>query len=193
VPLSEGDLKLGKLVLDYRASIFCKFLEKMKTLVLCRHAKSDWPLHVQDIDPPLKERGEKDAKRLGKLLSKHGFTPDFICSSPANRAQSTAEIIKKQLAYKGNIRIDRSIYFQGEQRLLEFIAALDESHNTVMIFGHNPTMENMVSYLTGMRTSYEMPTAGMACFESYSDTWEQFAEHTPHLRWLLVPRLARIG
>lgn len=163
----------------------------MKTLVLCRHAKSDWPLHVQDIDRPLKDRGEKDAKRLGKLLRKHNFMPDLICSSPANRAQSTAEIIKKRLGYKGNLRIDRAIYFQGEASLLEFIANLDEDHDKVMIFGHNPTMESMVSYLTGMDNNYEMPTSGMACFESYTSSWENFAESSPRLRWLLVPRLSR--
>ncbi|MEZ4685201.1 MAG: histidine phosphatase family protein [Bacteroidia bacterium] len=163
----------------------------MKTLVLCRHAKSDWPLHVQDIDRPLKDRGEQDAKRLGKLLLKHDFMPDLICSSPANRAQSTAEIIKKRLGYQGNLRVDRSIYFQGAESLLNFIADLDDSHETVMIFGHNPTMEHLVAYLADMKGNYEMPTCGMACFESYTGSWKKFASSSPRLRWLMVPRLAR--
>ncbi|MFK7969108.1 MAG: histidine phosphatase family protein [Bacteroidia bacterium] len=165
----------------------------MKTLVLCRHAKSDWPLNVQDIDRPLKARGQKDAGRLAKILKKNAFKPDLIISSPGRRALDTAEIIRDKLGYKGNIKVDRAAYFEGDQSLLNIITNIDDQHDTVMIFGHNPTMENVVQYLTKMGSPYEMPTSGMACFESYATSWSQFVESNTRLRWLLVPRLMRIS
>ena len=163
----------------------------MKTLVLCRHAKSDWPDGVRDMDRPLKARGQKDASQLGKLLREHNFSPDLICSSPANRALSTAEIVSQKLGYEGSIQIDRSLYFEGESGLFGFISELPSIHDTVMIFGHNPTMEQAVARLAEMESMYDMPTAGMACFETNAHSWDQIIEATMRLRWLLVPRLAR--
>ena len=42
----------------------------MKTLLIMRHAKSDYPPNVRDdFDRPLNERGRKDLPRVGHLLS----------------------------------------------------------------------------------------------------------------------------
>jgi len=82
----------------------------MKTFVLCRHAKSDWPEGVADEDRPLKKRGINDAHDLGKILTERDFIPDLLVSSHANRAHTTAQIIAKQLDLDGEIIIEPSIY-----------------------------------------------------------------------------------
>ena len=38
----------------------------MKTLLLIRHAKSDWPENMKDFDRPLAEKGLIDAKKIAK-------------------------------------------------------------------------------------------------------------------------------
>ncbi|MEO0472233.1 MAG: histidine phosphatase family protein [Bacteroidota bacterium] len=162
----------------------------MKTLVIARHAKSDWPESVADIDRPLKPRGIKDATWLGELLKQQEFQPDHIISSPANRARSTAQIIADQVRYTKELAIERSVYYEGAGQLLSLIQDLPEQHETVMIFGHNPTMENVVRYLLQADAHYEMPTCGMACFESYGRSWKDFVNQC-RMRWLLVPRLKR--
>jgi phosphohistidine phosphatase len=164
----------------------------MKTLVLCRHAKSDWPLHVDDLDRPLKKRGENDALRLGELLASHSFSPDLILSSPANRALSTATLIAEALAYETeDILTDPSIYYEGVGNLMAVIEKLPPEADTVMIFGHNPTMEQAVRFLLQADTPFQMPTSGMACFEAYAVDWKRFQDASPMLRWLQVPRLRR--
>ena len=40
----------------------------MKTLILVRHAKSDWPENTDDFDRPLAERGLEDAVKMSKFL-----------------------------------------------------------------------------------------------------------------------------
>ena len=52
----------------------------MKTVILCRHAKSDWPDNTLDIRRPLKERGINDANYLGGILAAQAFDPDLIIS-----------------------------------------------------------------------------------------------------------------
>ncbi|MEM6262013.1 MAG: histidine phosphatase family protein [Bacteroidota bacterium] len=163
----------------------------MKTLVLCRHAKSDWPEGIRDFDRPLKNRGEKDAARLGKLLYSHGFMPDLMVSSPANRAISTASIVQAELQFTQQIIQHASIYHEGTGSLLNLIDQLPLESDTVMIFGHNPTMEDTVRSLLRMNSPFQMPTAGMVCLESYSPDWQQFRKHFLHLRWMQIPRLQR--
>ncbi len=163
----------------------------MKTLVLCRHAKSDWPSGIPDLSRPLKPRGEEDAKYIGGLLANQGFLPDRILTSPAVRAQRTAEIISRRIRYKGEIDIQPSIYHKDEDGLLELIRLLPPMLESIMVFGHNPTLENTVRHLMQCQAAFTMPTCGMACFETYADDWSGLSFRNTTLRWYLVPRLKR--
>ena len=40
----------------------------MKTLILVRHAKSDWPENTEDFDRPLAEKGLHDAEKMSHFL-----------------------------------------------------------------------------------------------------------------------------
>jgi phosphohistidine phosphatase len=163
----------------------------MKTLILCRHAKSDWPTSTPDISRPLKPRGEEDAKYLGGILEAQALMPDRILTSPAVRALRTAEIVARKLRYKGEIDIQPAIYHKDEDGLFELIRHLPPSLETVMIFGHNPTMENAVRYLLQCQSAFTMPTCGMACFETYADDWSGLNFKNSTMRWYLIPRLRR--
>jgi phosphohistidine phosphatase len=164
----------------------------MKTLILCRHAKSDWPAGVNDLDRPLKARGEADADFLGEVLAGQEFLPDLILSSPAKRAQQTAQRVAAKLGYEEQaIRTERSVYYEGVSSLIGLVRGLPDEVDTVMIFGHNPTMEATVGKLLGIQADFVMPTCAMACLESQSFNWKRWATPELHLRWFLVPRLRR--
>ena len=61
----------------------------MKTLVLMRHAKSNWSGDLSDFDRPLSERGVKSARALGKWLRENDLFPDFALVSAAKRTVET--------------------------------------------------------------------------------------------------------
>jgi phosphohistidine phosphatase len=163
----------------------------MKTVILCRHAKSDWPESIADIRRPLKQRGIKDANFLGDLLRSQAFRPDLIMTSPAQRAKQTAEIVSTCISYPGELREEPDIYYEGETKLISLIRTLPIGVDTVMVFGHNPTLENLVQRLLGSQAMFDMPTCGMACFETYEAHWRDWGQHHLPLRWLLVPRFKR--
>lgn len=165
----------------------------MKTLILARHAKSDWPAGVPDIKRPLKKRGENDAAFLGKLLASQSFYPDMIISSPAQRAFSTAEIVARTLGFTAGIQVEEDVYYQGASHLIQSIQKFPSTWNTAMVFGHNPTMEMAVQTLLGQEAEFIMPTGSMACIEIASDSWKHLETDHVHLRWFLVPRLKRKG
>src|SRR5271157_4582531 len=117
----------------------------MKTLFLIRHAKSSWDdTALPDKDRPLGDRGRRDAPKMGKRLAKRDVKPDLILSSPARRALKTAEIIAKKLDYKlGRILVVDCMYPGGADSLLRVINELDDGLQCVMLFGHNPGLEDL--------------------------------------------------
>ena len=64
----------------------------MKTLILVRHAKSDWGNPgLDDFDRPLNERGKKDAPVMAQRLRDKKVKIDAFIASPAKRAAKTAK------------------------------------------------------------------------------------------------------
>ena len=159
----------------------------MKTLLLLRHAKSDWDdTSLRDFDRPLAARGERDAPRIGKALRKRGSRPDLIISSPAARAKATIEAVIKAAKLNLEIRFDETVYGASSPELMKLIRRLPDGSSCVLLVGHNPGFEDLVGRLSG---SHErMPTAALACIEFQIDNWEDVDDGAGKLAWLLTPR-----
>ena len=83
----------------------------MKTLLLLRHAKSSWKeSSLTDHDRPLNDRGQRDAARMGQLLTDEDLLPDLILLSTATRARTTAELVAASSGFDGEIRLDGELY-----------------------------------------------------------------------------------
>ena len=159
----------------------------MKTLLLLRHAKSDWDdTSLRDFDRPLAARGERDAPRIGKALRDRGPLPDLIISSPAVRAKATIEAVIKAAKLKLEIRFDKTIYGASSAELMKLIGRLPDGSSCVLLVGHNPGFEDLFGRLIG---SHErMPTAALACIEFQIDHWEDVKDGEGKLAWLLTPK-----
>ena len=70
----------------------------VSTLILVRHAKSDWSGTEADIDRPLNDRGRQQAPLVGKWLNHHLPVIDRAVVSPAVRAQATWSLAAEELA-----------------------------------------------------------------------------------------------
>lgn len=136
----------------------------MKMLTLVRHAKSSWDEEgLADKDRPLNDRGKRDAPKMGEQLAKRGVAADLILSSPAVRAFTTAEIIAKAIGYKRkDIVVDERIYASEPEVLLDIICTIDDAHERVMIFGHNPEMTSLAQRFSP--DILDMPTCAVAEF-----------------------------
>ncbi len=133
-----------------------------KQLILIRHAKSSWNQpNLSDFDRPLNERGERDAPVMGKRLLERGIRPNALVSSPAKRAFSTACVIAEALGFPPQqIRTEPRIYEATVGTLLAIIQALENRHQQVLLFGHNPSMSELSRYLSG-ESLEELPTCGV--------------------------------
>ena len=158
-----------------------------KQLLLVRHGKSDWGnLDLKDFDRPLNKRGKENAPEMAERLVQRGFRFDLIVSSPAKRAKSTAKFFAE--AYQvDDIQYEESIYEANTTALLKVINGLDDSAETVIMFGHNPGFTDLANELSDADI-YNIPTAGMVLMSFPFDSWKMVSRGTGELVFFDYPK-----
>lgn len=130
------------------------------TLVVIRHAKSDWSRPITDRDRPLAGRGRKQAPKTGRWIAKHVGTPDLAVVSVAARARQTWEAVAAELDEKVETELSEAAYAFDGRTLRELVAELPTDVETVALVSHNPAVEELIETLTG--TWVPMPTSALA-------------------------------
>jgi phosphohistidine phosphatase len=163
-----------------------------KKLFLVRHAKSSWDdPTISDHDRPLNERGFRNAPEMGRRLSGMGVSPDALISSTALRARTTAEIMAGSMNFpKDQIVFDRALYHASATELQEYIGGLDDSHFSVMLFGHNPGMTRVVSHLYGLALD-NLPTCGVVYLKFSAESWADASRSMPSETTIDFPKNTR--
>ncbi|WP_345764885.1 SixA phosphatase family protein [Diaminobutyricibacter sp. McL0608] len=133
-----------------------------RTLILLRHAKSDWSGSAPDFDRPLAERGRAQAPLAGRWLANHADRINLAIVSPAKRARETWELASAQLAPVPPEQIDDPMYAASADQLLEVVFDVPDDVRTLLLVGHNPGMEELASLLAG--EDVIMRTAGIVEF-----------------------------
>ncbi len=131
-----------------------------RTLILLRHAKSDWSGDEPDVDRPLTKRGKRQAPEAGHWLAGSSAHLDLAVVSPARRARSTWELVAAELEAAPPARIDERVYAASGSALLRVVRGLPAAAGTVVLVGHNPGLEELILLLTGEWV--RMPTSALA-------------------------------
>ncbi|MBO9627153.1 MAG: histidine phosphatase family protein [Microbacterium sp.] len=156
----------------------------MKTLLLARHAKSDWGLPgLSDHDRPLNARGRRDAPAMARRLVDE-IALDHLVSSTAVRARSTAA--EYAAAFRLAVIEEPLLYAASARSILAMAAALPDDSEVAMLVGHNPGMSDAVSELTG--AFVEMPTCAVAECAVDVGSWAELIEGSGRLLRLRTPR-----
>ncbi len=143
----------------------------MRTLLVLRHAQSghDDP-RLADHDRPLTERGQRDADWIGRVLKKHGLTPDVVVSSTAQRALDTAQRTAQACGYAAPIETTRRLYDAEVRQIAEVVGEIDDQHGIALIVGHNPGLQEFLVHRAGWHGP--LHTAMLAQVVLDGDRWE---------------------
>ncbi|MEM1198068.1 MAG: histidine phosphatase family protein [Pseudomonadota bacterium] len=169
----------------------------MKSLLFLRHAKSSWSSpELADHDRPLNGRGRAAAALMGRYIVEHDLLPELILCSTARRARETLERAATQWTYIPAAHIERALYdFSGGRGYLDLFCKTDNQIGSLMVIGHNPTIEILVSDLMGEanpelaeKLAYKYPTAGLAVLEFDTDDWAEIAPGRGKLTTFALPR-----
>ena len=153
----------------------------MKTLILLRHAKSDWSEPgLADHDRPLAARGREAAPKMGAWLKTHGPMPELVLCSTATRARQTLALALDALGAEPKTRFDRGLYLAGGAGVLTRLRQAPDTAAAVLVVGHNPDLEQLARRLatTGdegalARLAEKYPTAGLAVIELPVERWAE--------------------
>jgi phosphohistidine phosphatase len=161
----------------------------MKTLVLFRHAKSDWDSEFDlDHDRPLNKRGKRDAKRMGRFLSAAGGVPERVVTSSAVRAVKTVGLAASAGGWQCEIVVDESLYEADPRGVVDLIQGQPDASDAVLLAGHEPAFSETASLLIG-GGALRFPTAAMACIEFEAARWADIRAGGGSLVWLMTPKL----
>ena len=139
----------------------------MKTLLLLRHAKSDWSEpSVADHDRSLNRRG----RRARTVIASHvvGWPVDLVVCSTARRARQTARPVVAALGCR--VQYEEALYTADPARLFEVVRTLSDRYGSVMLVGHNPSLEDFGTELCRHRQQYA--TAALGTIDLAIDRWD---------------------
>jgi len=141
----------------------------MRTLLVMRHAKSDWNAdYGRDHERPLNQRGVRSARHMGQVLSDEGQVPTVVITSTAVRARTTAELANEAGDWDAEIVLDSNLYGTDAETAVR-VASDAPDVERLMLVGHQPAWSILVAALTGERV--EMKTATVAVVEFDTDQW----------------------
>ena len=161
------------------------------TLILTRHAKSDWGDPSQDdFDRPLNGRGRKSAPAIGAWLAKQGYLPDTVIVSGARRTVETWERMAAKLPETAMMESAPALYLAEPQIILGVLRS--QNVPTVMIIGHNPGFALLAQSLAETQPSHpkfrQYPTAATTVFGFDQESWTDVAPEQGKVLDFVVPR-----
>ncbi len=142
----------------------------MKTLLLIRHAKSDWPENMDDFDRPLTELGKINAPKMAEFLKSKGVTINAFISSPAQRARHTCELFSE--VFGKQYQTNEKLYRPSENNFLSVIFDVADDVNSLALFSHNNGISNFANSLSSELVN--LPTSGVVAYEINCDKWSDF-------------------
>jgi phosphohistidine phosphatase len=112
-----------------------------KFLFVLRHAKSSWDdPALADHDRPLGSRGWAAVKTLAQHVSTARIEPALVLCSSARRTRETLN----GLGLGGEHVIERDLYGASCEEVLHRLHRVPEEIESVMVVGHNPTLQALV-------------------------------------------------
>ena len=163
----------------------------MKTILLLRHAKSDWDADYQaDHDRPLAERGQKGARKMGRFLTTARVVPDRALVSSAVRTRETLATAAESGGWTGPARVTDALYEATPEAVLREIQSEPDDADTLVVVGHEPTSSALASMLVG-GGRVEMKTASVARIDVEVERWADVAAGRGTLAFLLPPSALR--
>jgi phosphohistidine phosphatase len=166
--------------------------DQYRTLLLLRHAKSDYPPGVADHERPLAPRGEREAKLAGDWLRAHAPAVDAVLCSTATRTRET--LARTRIDAPVNY-VDR-LYDATPGAVIEEINRVGADVETLLVIGHEPTMSSLALGLAAAedsnntaaeRISTKFPTSAIAVLRT-SEPWDQLTLSGAALVGFHVPR-----
>ena len=163
-----------------------------RDLLIFRHRKRAKSAGADDLARSITEKGKRGAQRMRGWLWQKNIRPDFVISSPAERAHVSAEKLWKAMGGDASkIVTDKRVYNAKVKSLLRVLADCPKDKQRVLLVGHNPGLSELLLYLVGGNVPTPddgklLPTATLARLVM-PDDWNKLTLDSAQLKSLTRP------
>ena len=167
----------------------CFLLKDMKKLIFIRHAKAEEQAYgISDFERSLTVKGKFVSHNMARRYKTIEKSPGTFISSPAFRALETAFIFAKELDIEyDKLILDNNIYYKMNlNSLSKILSRVNESTNSVTLFGHNPSFSEISDSLCRKGCNY-MTKCSIVCISFNTCTWSDIKRNIGKLEYFLEP------
>lgn len=150
-------------------------------IYLVRHGNAE----NKDEDAPkvLSTLGKKEVRAVGRFLASAGVKVSYVFHSGKTRAEQTAELLAKAIAYTGKIETRSGM--EPNDLVSPFLSEINQLDGDSIYVGHMPFMGKFLSRIMIGTENYDIVafhTATVVCLEKVmSSHWT--------IRWTVYPEL----
>ncbi len=147
------------------------------TLILIRHAKSDWNLEdLSDHSRPLNPRGRDGAAAMGHWLRAQGHVPEAALVSSAARTTETFQ----RLGFDVPVQNTSELYLKNSDAMFRILRKATAP--VMLMVGHNPGIGEMAWRLCATRPAHsrfaDYPTCATLVVSFGAQGWNDIGWHT---------------
>ena len=163
-----------------------------RTLLLMRHAKSDYPDGVADHERPLAPRGAREAGLAGDWIRANAPAVDAVLCSTATRTRETLA----RTGIDAAVRYVDRLYDATAGTVIDEINGVSDDVSVLLVIGHEPTMSEVALGLANPdttnadaaeRISTKFPTSALAVLR-LNGSWTDLELGSAQLADFHVPR-----
>jgi phosphohistidine phosphatase len=165
-----------------------------RTLLLLRHAKSDYPAGVADHERPLAPRGIREAGLAGDWIRANVAHVDAVLCSSATRTRQTLARTGLDVG-DADVHFSDDLYDSTPSTVLGLVNGIGDDVETLLVVGHEPTTSALAFALAGSdsdpgaleKVSSKYPTSAIAVLTT-EVPWARLGFHLATLVDFHVPR-----
>ncbi len=154
-----------------------------------RHGKAEIQKPgLSDYERSLTAKGKSLSHLMTVKLKEKITNPGLLISSPAMRALETALIFAMEYDIKPeSILIRSDVYYRfNEKSILNILQSDARKHDSVVFFGHNPSLTNIANFLSGNSVG-DIPKSGIVCISLNIKEWKDIKTVTGIPELILFP------
>jgi phosphohistidine phosphatase len=164
----------------------------MKYLFILRHAKAAYmEPNFDDFDRPLATVGTQTISILLDKTKDLTDIPEIVLCSAARRTRETLEGLRGRLPSFCTVTFDEDLYLASRPQLVAKIHQVDDQYSRLMLVGHNPGLEQLISWLLGDETDSSviksLPTCGFVKIALDVASWALVDQGMGRLKDYIVP------
>ena len=158
----------------------------MKSLVLMRHAKSNWCGDLSDFDRPLNPRGASSAIALGNWLRSNDLLPDFALVSAAKRTVETFEKLKINCPLEKK----KKLYLAPSEEIFHQLRQVNA--NRLLLICHNPRISEFSQEILSQWPTHpkfeSFPTCSTCVIDFDLTDWSSLKFESGKIKKFITPR-----